>query len=171
LIDLDQTLLVQAINCGKVFSDCRHRFAEEYAEGGDYDFLYCPAGSQELLLHHKFDLVVNVASMQEMTNDTIASYFHLIRTTLNPEGLFYCCNRAKKILPDGEITQVMQYPWEQGDVAVVDEFCPWYQYFFAFYRAARGPTFLGLRLPIINYYDGPIIHRLVKVKTSQSISA
>jgi len=46
---------------------------------GQADFLYCPAETLHALEKYRFDIAVNVASMQEMTSATISRYFDFMR--------------------------------------------------------------------------------------------
>ena len=106
------------------------------------------ADDADSLKGRQFDLVINIASMQEMDPPEIARYFDIVRSS--PRGAwFYCCNRESKTLPDGTVASFDAYPW--GDQTVlVDELCPWHQDFYAF------------RPPFYRPFDGPIRHRLVR---------
>jgi hypothetical protein len=88
----------------------------------------------------EFDLAINIASMQEMTNAMIADYFQLLR---EKNTLFYCCNREEKVLPDSEVIRFANYPWRQDDETFVDGLCPWHQRYYTnawpFYRRYEGP--------------------------------
>jgi len=43
---------------------------------------------------------------------------------------------------------------------LIDEICPWCKYFFARCKASRGPKLFNVRVPLVNYMDGDIRHRL-----------
>jgi hypothetical protein len=92
----------------------------------------------------KSDLIINIASMQEMNLEQINDYFKLIKTQ---KGFFYCCNRITKTFPDGTKINFMEYPWD-GLKIIIDEICPWYQ------------KFPSVKPPFIRKFDGPIHHRL-----------
>ena len=110
------------------------------------------AQDAELLKHVPADVVVNVASMQEMNHTDIAVYFKSMRTIARSRTVyFYCCNRAEKRLPDGTVNTFSDYPWDPGDEAVTDGLCPWHQH----YYKVLPPQFCP--------YDGPHRHRLVKL--------
>lgn len=163
LVDLGQTLFFQAYHLGRAFSHSRHALAP--ASGRSPDFTYCPADRLSDLDGPRFNVAVNIASMQEMHPDVIARYFDLLRSHMEPENRFYCSNRERKVLAGGEITEFAAYPWHQGDKHLVDEPCPWHNWFLDRGPTARGPRILGLRIPFVNYYDGPTRHRLTVLHT------
>lgn len=105
-----------------------------------------------LLNHFTSNLVINIASMQEMNNEVIEEYFDHIHN--NKNVYFYCCNREKKVLPDGTITEIKNYPWRENDMVILDELCPWHQKYYTF------------RFPFYKKYDGPIRHQLRKMNTN-----
>ena len=98
--------------------------------------------------------------MHEMNNLTIKRYFQFLRHTMAAENLFYCCNRKSKTLPDGELLEFANYPWSNADRFLVDEDCPWNQHRLSVTPASRDPSVLGVKVPILQYYAGPIKHRL-----------
>ena len=102
------------------------------------------------------------ASMQEMNEFSIASYFSFLRRRSSPSSRFYCANRLWKQLPGGEIASFNDYPWQEDDEIFFDGPCPYYTHFFARYTLANGPRVLG-RVPFINYCDGIHMHRLVRL--------
>jgi hypothetical protein len=93
-----------------------------------------------------FNLVINIASMQEMNNEVIKEYFDHIQK--KEDVYFYCCNRKQKFLPDGTVTKINEYPWKSNDRIIVDELCPWHQEYYTFSK------------PFYRKYDGPHIHQL-----------
>jgi putative sugar O-methyltransferase len=111
------------------------------------------AMDHDLLNHLPADLVINIASMQEMDLSVIAGYFNNIHTAAARYQplYFYCCNREEKLLPDGTITRIDAYPWEAGDAILVNERCPWHQQYYL------------LKPPFYFPYDGPIRHQLRKM--------
>ena len=161
LIDLGRTLLFQALHCQKAYPQSRHVLVTENAPHMvNADFVYCAADQVTALEGETFDLAVNVASMQEMTATTVAEYFAFLRRRLSPAGLFYCCNRQRKVLPDGEVSSFAHYPWNVRDRVLVDGPCPWHQYFVSPSRTAPKLTIGGVPVPLFRRYDGPHVHRL-----------
>lgn len=94
----------------------------------------------------------NVASMQEMDPPVIARYFALLRQA--GTGLFYCCNREEKLLPDGTVTRFSDYAWSPKDGVLLDELCPWHDFYYL------------LRPPFYFTYDGPVRHRLARLASA-----
>jgi putative sugar O-methyltransferase len=112
------------------------------------------AEDHQLIQKCPIDAVVNIASMQEMDPPVVNEYFNDMRAiAVNREVLFYCCNREEKRLPDGTMSIFKEYPWLPGDKILVDELCPWHE----FYYSTRPPFF--------RRYDGPNMHRLVKLQS------
>tara|TARA_B100001059_G_C17835637_1_gene587913 strand:- start:1172 stop:2104 length:933 start_codon:yes stop_codon:yes gene_type:complete len=106
----------------------------------------------EILHASKADLVFNIVSMQEMDMLFIEKYYQQMRKVAKFKPVFfYCCNRAKKELPDASVIEFEHYPWNSKDQHYFDELCPWHQYY---YR---------LLPPFFFPYDGPIRHRFTKL--------
>jgi SAM-dependent methyltransferase len=61
------------------------------------------------------DLAVNTASFGEMTSETIAGYFQILRRVVRPGGLFFTVNREQKVM-DGQPIRFADYPWSDRDV-------------------------------------------------------
>src|SRR5205823_5026710 len=78
----------------------------------DAKLIAIQASNHTLLRQAPLDLVINIASMQEMDAPVIAAYFEDLRSRQDGRALyFYCCNREEKRLPDGTITRFAEYPW------------------------------------------------------------
>lgn len=115
-----------------------------------------PAFSSDVLFNQPVDLFVNIASFGEMTNDTIAHYFSIIKSSRSGAYL-YCCNRLEKRLSPSELTIFENYPWEGYEGIYCDEPCPWHQQFYTPHMTRFFP------IPMIHRsYDGQINHRLVR---------
>jgi putative sugar O-methyltransferase len=115
------------------------------------------ASNHELVRSCPIDVVINIASMQEMDPPVVEAYFDDMRAIAQKRDvLFYCCNREAKTLPDGTVTRFASYPWRFDDQILVDGLCPWHQHYYSilppFYRA----------------YDGPHMHRLVIFHSNKS---
>lgn len=107
----------------------------------------------EILAASEASLAFNIASMQEMNMPQINGYFSCLRMLAKQNDVyFYCCNRDEKTLPDGTLIQFDEYPWHSEDQHLVDDLCPWHQY----YYRLMPPGYLK--------YDGPIRHRYTKIK-------
>ena len=134
--------------------------ASEIDNPDKVDFIYCPTEQLDALEGIKFDVAVNISSMQEMNNLTVNRYFEFLRDHLEEQNLFYCCNRESKTLPDGEVLEFAKFHWRETDRFLMDGDCPWNRYLFSVRRSSRGPRMLGLRFPIVQYYGGNVKHRL-----------
>jgi len=173
LIDIGKILFFQAYHCQKAFPDFNHELSIDpngraNSKADNSDFIFCPAEHTTSLNHFKFDVAINVASMQEMNSRTIKEYFNFLRRTLKKNNTFYCCNRKKKIMPAGEISEFYKYPWTKGDQHSIDEPCPWHLFFWGFPNSAMGPKLFGWKVPFINYYDGIHLHRMTVLETYNS---
>ena len=101
------------------------------------------------------DVIVNIASMQEMDKKVIDAYFEdFFAISEKKDCVFYCCNRESKTLPDGSEINFSEYPWRDQDQIIVDELCPWHQY----YYHPKFPFYLPL--------DGVHRHRLSLFQSS-----
>lgn len=161
LVDLGATLLFQAVYLAKAFPSAPHALTDEdVAPACGATFSYCPADRIESLPNGDIDLAINVASMQEMTPTVVADYFKLLRKRRT--RIFYCCNRLEKRLSGGELLRFMDYPWSPADVHLVDEACPWHQWFFGPSRAPRVRVG-GVPIPLVHRYDGVHWHRLTRL--------
>ena len=113
---------------------------------------FLEAEKYEYLNGYSADLFINIASMQEMDPAIVNRYFSLMRSG-SKTPFFYCCNRVEKQLPDGTNVKFNEYPWNEQDEILIDEQCPWYQ------------KYPSNRPPFWKPFDGPIQHKLVKLKT------
>jgi len=110
------------------------------------------AADHELIRYGPLNLVINIASMQEMNPIVISSYFDDMRECISDNALyFYCSNRLEKFLPGGEVTRFFEYPWSVEDQILVDELTPWHQRYYSFMP------------PFFRLYDGPSQHRLAVI--------
>lgn len=111
----------------------------------------------------QIDCAINVVSMQEMTAYSIQAYFTFLRRRSTPSSRFYCVNRLRREMPGGEVSSFYDYPWHKHDQIFIDGPCPYYTHFIAPYTLPNGPRVCGARVPCINYFDGVIFHRLVRL--------
>lgn len=161
-VDLGRSLLFQALTCSRLFPSATQALVGDAGERAiaDSRLVFCPADRLQQLPPGPVDLAVNIASMQEMSPDVVAGYFTLLRNA--PAAWFYCCNRDRKVMPGGEVSEFANYPWSAADVHVVDGACPWHQWYLAPHRTS-GVFPVGLRAP----YDGPHLHRLTRLTPAQ----
>ncbi len=171
MVDLGKVLLFQAFFCRKTYPDARHDLISDTWDKADLpniDFLYCPAENIDMLEGIAFDMAINIASMQEMNKKTIERYFHLLRNNLKRNNLFYCCNREEKVMPGGEVSRFLDYPWSGEDIYLLDEICPWHIFFYGI-RSGKSPRLLGLPIPFLNYFEGEHRHRLSVLRTNNAL--
>ena len=116
------------------------------------------AENHQLIRQCPIDLVIKVASTQEMDPPIIQEYFNDLRELASKRKIyFYCCNREEKILPDGAVARFYDYPWLETDIIIVDELCPWHQELYNF------------GFPLYSLYDGPHLHRLTTLSSIKLI--
>lgn len=165
LVDIGKTLLFQAYYCQKAYPGLEHVLVDLVTDLDQADFVYCPSEDLDRLGKFKFDLAINITSMQEMNMATIIRYFDFLRQHLHRDNLFYCCNRESKTMPGGEVSRFLDYPWCSKDQYLVDETCQWNRYYFQWRDAENRPRFLGVPVPLFSLYDGKIVHRLARLAT------
>lgn len=155
LVDIGPVLFFQAVNIQRVFPKSKHSFVlgKQQINNTGSDFCYCPCEYRESLSTDDFSLVVNIASMQEMTADMIEEYFRFIRNRVDLNNYFYCCNRETKVLIGGEKIVFDQYPWSQNDNIYFDESPDFYKYYYS------------CRFPFKHYFES-FRYRLVQLRRS-----
>lgn len=159
LIDIGKTLLFQSFYCQLAHPSGIHRsiFDEDMFDVNNIssmDFIYCPTEHIQKLEKIKYDVAINIASMQEMNYETIRQYFSMMRSSMNENNLFYCCNRELKKLIGGEVIEFDKFPWKKDDKFLVDEYCPWYKY-----AVSTQKIFNIIKLPLFTRFE-PVKHRL-----------
>jgi hypothetical protein len=163
LINLTKTLLVDSLYLKKCIGEENFNKKVKLITESDSDldvefnssenkYIYLiEAKNHRFLASIPFQLVINIASMQEMEKSVIKEYFEYIQA--KEDTYFYCCNREEKILPDGTIIRFNEYPWKINDKIILNELCPWHQKYYEF------------PWPIYKNYDGPHIHQLRKMNS------
>lgn len=164
LVDIGKVLIFQAYYCQKAHSRSYHYVIDNLNSNtenlANYDFVFCPSENLEAIGKLDYDIAINIASFQEMNEMSINNYFHFLRRHVKSNNLLYCCNREHKSLLGGEITEFRKYPWSIHDKHLIDGPCPWHKYTFILSRTNKGPKVFGIKVPLINYFDGKILHRL-----------
>lgn len=160
-IDLPKTLVFQAKT--HEMADRRASLSVLSTDGvGGADVVFVLPQDVERITDD-IDCAINIASMQEMNEFSIMSYFSFLRRRSTPRSRFYCVNRLRKELPGGEVSAFNNYPWHSDDEIFIDGICPYYARFFGGHTLPNGPRLLGVRVPCINYFDGVHMHRLVRL--------
>ncbi|PPR41509.1 MAG: hypothetical protein CFH22_00541 [Alphaproteobacteria bacterium MarineAlpha5_Bin12] len=170
LVNLSKVLLIDLIYLKKVFgenkfnncvnlvqnSDDLQNIEKKSLGANEFQIIALEAKKFHLLEQCNFNFVMNIHSMQEMNYNIIDKYFNYIRKSKYKDKiLFYCCNRVKKTLFDGEELIFDDYPWKKNDKIVFDETCPnWNQ-----------RTYMS-KAPFYVNYDGKHKHRLVFLSRS-----
>lgn len=153
LINLTQTLLADLISIRKALPNVGVALVEDAeslqaALADDAQVIALRADSHALIADVQLALAINIASMQEMRQDTVAAYFGVMRRGAANGVLFYTCNRVEKTLPDGEVSRFLDYPWSADDRIYFHGSCPWHEKFYT------------TRPPSYRPYDGDHYHRL-----------
>lgn len=157
-VNLAKTLLTDVLYCRAALPGLRTALAVDAASylaalaDPETRLVALCADDAELLGAAPLGSAFNVASMQEMDPPVIARYFALLRRART--GLFYCCNREEKRLPDGTVTRFAEYSWSLEDRVLLDELCPWHDFYYL------------LRPPFYFSYDGPVRHRLARLASA-----
>ncbi|MBI4256644.1 hypothetical protein HY626_01140 [Candidatus Uhrbacteria bacterium] len=160
-IDLPKMLVFQANTHGKADPGARMSvLSANDSEGADITFVL-PQDIERI--PDEIDCAINIASMQEMNEFSIASYFTFLRRRSTTHSRFYCVNRLRKELPGGEIASFAGYPWQEDDEVFINGPCPYYTHFLGDYTLPNGPRALGMRVPFVNSFDGIHMHRLARL--------
>ncbi len=166
LVDIGKTLLFQAYYCQRAYPNFRHNLLGTPLPISLEAFNYCASEDMSILRSFEFDIAINIASMQEMNQQTISKYFRLLRDVMRNDNLFYCSNRISKLLVGGEHIKYDEYPWIANDVHLKDEICPWHRYFFSSTSVSVTGTNFRFQIPAIKRYDGLSRHRVTVLSTN-----
>ena len=154
LMDLWQLKLLLGTKFNKTVAlvDKKSDIVEILSITGVKDFVIAvEADNHHLIQECPIDLIINIASMQEMNPKVIAEYFTDISIAAkNHNSFFYCCNRKTKSFPDGTVVNFKDYPWHLSGKALDNGQCPWHQKYYS------------MRPPFYHDYDGVLQHRLVQ---------
>jgi len=170
-VDIFPALLFQAVVLGKSMPEVRQELTnpnrlrrnETVDHSIPTEITFCHARDLSHLDGNTFNLVINVASMQEMPPDSVSDYFAFIRSHLSAEGLFYCCNREEEVLPGSEILRFDDYPWNRTDRHLLDGEPPFYRWFFSQRPTVRNLRIATIPVPFGRLFDGPMRHRLTQL--------
>jgi putative sugar O-methyltransferase len=98
-----------------------HEVEDPKRAAAENDAVFLTPAQLPLVHALQFDVAINTFSFQEMSPETIAQYFSLIRRHLTPDGVFYCANRRSKRNPhDDTIAEFAKYPWHPHDQFLFD---------------------------------------------------
>lgn len=164
-INLRKTLLVDLIYLKKAIGDIRFERETAIINSKDsinslkskHKYVAIEAENYELLEYINKDLVINIASFQEMSKQVIDNYFKFIYNKSGKHFYFYLCNREEKELPDGEKIKFKNYNFESDDQILENELCPWHQYFYMKYP------------PFFKKFDGPTRHQLRLIQNKKNV--
>ena len=159
---IPKTLVFQAVTHSKAFPRRPMSILSTARDQADTTFVL-PKDIE--LIPNQIDCGINVVSMQEMTESSIESYFRFLRVRSKSSSRFYCVNRKRKELPGGEVTTFADYPWSLEDDNFLDGVCPYYRFFLG-RTQPNGPSIFGKRVPLINHFDGLVMHRLCHLESS-----
>ena len=130
LVNLRKTLLVDLFYINKTIGD--KRFEKEIIFIDDSNqiskiekknrIIAIEAEKYHLLSKIKKDLIINIASFQEMDLDVISNYFKYLYNKGEESSIFIYATR-RKILPDGSLIRFKDYPFNSEDSILVDELC------------------------------------------------
>jgi putative sugar O-methyltransferase len=157
LVDMGPMLAIQAYHCRKAFPEAIHVVSQP-AEQVYHDFLYLTPDELRNLEGIEIDLAASVVAFQEMPLQVIHRYMDFLRGHVADRHLVYINSRVEKQLMGGEVIRFADYSWQPGDKAILDELCPWHQWFWSYNR---------LRIPVKRKYDGLIKHWLGQLELSQ----
>jgi putative sugar O-methyltransferase len=101
VLDLPESLGVQHYNLSRInpdrkiltLKDIGDRDIMSMLKTGDYNVALLPSWYGQHITKLNVDLVVNMRSLGEMTEELLSYYFNIIHSTLKPRGVFYCVNR------------------------------------------------------------------------------
>jgi len=88
----------------------------------NYDIIFITPSQVNLLPNRAFDIITNVASMQEMTHAQIEDYFKLVQRVGKEGGLWCHSNRIEKIPSRNEKpVQAFLYPYHKSNEVLLNQ--------------------------------------------------
>jgi putative sugar O-methyltransferase len=127
LIDLPQTLLFSYSYLSQLIPSAKillpNEIEKEGFDLGKYDIIMISPDQISQIPDDTVDLTVNISSMQEMTKETIESYFDMMDRIIKPNGYFFTSNRVEKIM-SGEPIRLSEYPWRDHTQTIYYEINP-----------------------------------------------
>tara|TARA_B100001250_G_C19742946_1_gene763904 strand:- start:112 stop:1017 length:906 start_codon:yes stop_codon:yes gene_type:complete len=155
LVNLNKTLLVDLIYTELVLPEIVNNSflienKEDISKIKKEKLLTIRADKYELLSYLEKDVVINIASFQEMDIEVINNYLKYLEYGEKPFHLYHC-NREEKLLPDGSIIKIEDFKFNSNKKSIVSEECSWHK------------DFISKRPPFILKYDGKTIHQLLQL--------
>ena len=130
LVDLSKTLFFSFCYLSQVFPDIKILLPNEVESGNfdidQYDIVMVTPNQISIIPDRSVDLTVNIASMQEMTKNSINAYFDMMDRIIKPKGYFFTSNRVEKLM-DEELIRFSEYPWRKNTRTVFYELHPLYK--------------------------------------------
>ena len=113
LVDLPKTLLFSYSYLSQTFPDAKILLPNEVESGNfelsEYDIVMMTPEQTSIIPDGIVDLTVNIGSMQEMTKESIDSYFDMMDRITKSKGYFFTSNRVEKIM-SGNPIRFSEYP-------------------------------------------------------------
>jgi len=134
VVNLTKTLLLDLVYLRKAFPHENIALVQNTAEiqkaikKKEVRIIAVRADDMEILAQVPITLGINIKSMMEMDASVTAAYFNVLRKGPADQTAFYCCNADKKYWADGTVISFKKYPWDEKDLILVDEACPWDQF-------------------------------------------
>jgi hypothetical protein len=159
LIDLPKIMVFQVRTLQRSDPDAKMGLL---SESQDVDVMFARPSEIESY-SSDIDCAINMASMGEMTHESIIQYFGFLRKRSRVGSRFYCVNRESKSHPDGTVIRFDHYPWKEADETYLDGICPYSTHYWSSRVSGTGPRIAGFHIPFLQRFDGPFRHRLVRL--------
>ncbi len=123
IVDLPETLLFSAAYLTmnqpekRIYVYDANTVAEALNAANSYDFILLPTYVLDAIRHLRFDLVMNVASMQEMRDDQVRTYLDFIRATLSGVFFSWNSNRHPRNAELGNLSELLEAEFDATEVA------------------------------------------------------
>jgi len=122
IVDLPETLLFSASYLTMNQPDRRvyvydaGTVAQALQDYASYDFILLPTYALDGIRHLRFDLVMNVGSMQEMRDDQVRAYVDFIHETLSGVFFSWNSNRHPRNAELGNLSELLQAEFDATEV-------------------------------------------------------
>jgi len=166
ILDLPESLVVQMGYLSQVNSSLTFFDLDKAIEEQCFDIALIPGWMREKIAHIKFDVIINMRSLGEMSKQTVDYYFDLIHGTIKKDGLFYCVNRYA-FLKSKDAMMLRDFPFDDNWTFVMSQ-PQWLQTHLHEWMAMRSkpiipPKFALASYPLRTPPAGPIMEDILSL--------
>jgi putative sugar O-methyltransferase len=129
ILDLPESLAVQHYNLATIDPEKKIVSLKDFKDEKDiahflsnehYDVALVPCWYGDKIKSLKTDLIINMRSLGEMTEDLLHYYFDIIQSSLKKRGVFYCVNRYVFTSSNHKL-KLKDYPFDEDWTFIISQ--------------------------------------------------